>query len=198
MRRLCERPGCLGPAEVSYGIDNAQLTVWMDVLHVPDRGHTGHLCRRHADALAVPRGWTIDDRRQPIPQLFRDRGQGTDRGAGSDVAGGRGATRGGGRPRARRHGAHETKAELFAVVDDGHDPAPVVDPDETRAMAWSPSHVPAASEQPSGDPPRSGRDPDGGDPDGHESVDREFAVADDAAEPPVMGRLLGRAFRKNA
>ena len=28
------------------------------------------LCRRHADAMSVPRGWTLDDRREDIPRLF--------------------------------------------------------------------------------------------------------------------------------
>jgi hypothetical protein len=31
------------------------------------------LCRRHADAMVVPRGWTLDDRRQPTPSLFQTR-----------------------------------------------------------------------------------------------------------------------------
>jgi len=31
------------------------------------------LCRRHADALSVPRGWTLDDRREEIPRLFKPR-----------------------------------------------------------------------------------------------------------------------------
>lgn len=31
------------------------------------------LCRRHADAMSVPRGWTIDDRREATPRLFRPR-----------------------------------------------------------------------------------------------------------------------------
>jgi len=29
------------------------------------------LCRRHADALTVPRGWTLDDRREEFPRLFK-------------------------------------------------------------------------------------------------------------------------------
>ena len=28
------------------------------------------LCRRHADAMSVPRGWTLDDRREETPRLF--------------------------------------------------------------------------------------------------------------------------------
>ncbi len=31
------------------------------------------LCRRHADAMVVPRGWTLDDRREEFPRLFRPR-----------------------------------------------------------------------------------------------------------------------------
>jgi hypothetical protein len=31
------------------------------------------LCRRHADAMVVPRGWTLDDRREQQPRLFRQR-----------------------------------------------------------------------------------------------------------------------------
>ena len=31
------------------------------------------LCRRHADAMSVPRGWTLDDRREEIPRLFMPR-----------------------------------------------------------------------------------------------------------------------------
>jgi hypothetical protein len=31
------------------------------------------LCQRHADAMVVPRGWTLDDRREPIPRLFTPR-----------------------------------------------------------------------------------------------------------------------------
>lgn len=29
------------------------------------------LCVRHADMLSVPRGWSIDDRRESVPRLFR-------------------------------------------------------------------------------------------------------------------------------
>ena len=31
------------------------------------------LCRRHADSMLVPRGWTLDDRREEIPRLFNTR-----------------------------------------------------------------------------------------------------------------------------
>jgi hypothetical protein len=31
------------------------------------------LCRRHADAMVVPIGWTLDDRREEHPRLFKPR-----------------------------------------------------------------------------------------------------------------------------
>ena len=31
------------------------------------------LCLRHADAMTVPRGWTLDDRREEVPRLFKPR-----------------------------------------------------------------------------------------------------------------------------
>ena len=31
------------------------------------------LCLRHADAMSVPRGWTLDDRREEVPRLFTPR-----------------------------------------------------------------------------------------------------------------------------
>jgi hypothetical protein len=31
------------------------------------------LCERHADAMIVPRGWTLDDRREAVPRLFNTR-----------------------------------------------------------------------------------------------------------------------------
>src|SRR4051794_6721379 len=71
MARLCERPGCSQPAEVSYGINPDGLVVWIACLDPawPDR--PGVLCRRHADAMIVPVRWTLDDRREPVPRLFR-------------------------------------------------------------------------------------------------------------------------------
>jgi hypothetical protein len=53
-------------------MDSDQLLVWLEI--VPE-GVTpmrqGMLCRRHADAMVVPRGWTLDDRRESKPRLFR-------------------------------------------------------------------------------------------------------------------------------
>ena len=53
-------------------MESDRLLVWLAL--VPDGGEairSGMLCRRHADAMVVPRGWTLDDRRESTPRLFR-------------------------------------------------------------------------------------------------------------------------------
>ena len=70
MPKQCERPGCSGPAEVLYGFDPGRLLVWLEKGPIPKGSRANALCRRHADALAVPTGWSIDDRREAAPRLF--------------------------------------------------------------------------------------------------------------------------------
>ena len=70
MPRLCERPGCSSPAEVAYGFDAESLVVWLDAYDATQGARSGGLCRRHADAMVVPLGWMLDDRREPVPRLF--------------------------------------------------------------------------------------------------------------------------------
>jgi len=63
MARLCERPGCGEHASVAYGFDAERGTVWLEAL-TPAAGPTaGVLCRRHADAIVLPKGWWLQDRR---------------------------------------------------------------------------------------------------------------------------------------
>ena len=53
-------------------MDSEHLLVWLEIVPAevsPIR--VGMLCRRHADAMVVPRGWTLDDRREAKPRLFR-------------------------------------------------------------------------------------------------------------------------------
>jgi len=71
--RLCERPGCSASATVTYGFDTAELLVWLSPFEPEEKARpygSGILCRRHADALVVPRGWHVDDRREVVPRLF--------------------------------------------------------------------------------------------------------------------------------
>lgn len=70
MPRLCERPGCSTPADVAYGFDAESLSVWLDTFDAAQGSRAGALCRRHADAMVVPLGWMLDDRRDPVPRLF--------------------------------------------------------------------------------------------------------------------------------
>ena len=70
MARLCERPGCSNPGEAAYGMVAEELLFWLaPIATTPERG--GVLCKRHADSMVVPRGWTLDDRRHGGPSLFQ-------------------------------------------------------------------------------------------------------------------------------
>lgn len=54
-------------------LEAADAYVRLDVFD-PDAERSfasGVLCRRHADAMVVPRGWALDDRREATPRLFR-------------------------------------------------------------------------------------------------------------------------------
>lgn len=88
MRRTCERPGCGAPSAVIYGYGttasgaNGPGTMWLDAWS-PDRDPLdapadvrGVVCARHGALLSPPRGWTLDDRRESIPRLFKPRDRG--------------------------------------------------------------------------------------------------------------------------
>jgi hypothetical protein len=62
-------------ASVLYGVDMTVPMVWFEALTGDADYGRGVLCRRHADALVVPRGWSLDDRREPVPRLFRSPAQ---------------------------------------------------------------------------------------------------------------------------
>lgn len=49
------------------------LLFWIAPMSGTPREDQRVLCRRHADAMTVPRGWTLDDRREAFPRLFRPR-----------------------------------------------------------------------------------------------------------------------------
>jgi hypothetical protein len=71
MQRLCGRPGCSDLATVAYGMRAEDLVFWLDVLPDNRDDVQSALCRRHADTMVVPRGWTLDDLRDPELHLFR-------------------------------------------------------------------------------------------------------------------------------
>ena len=47
------------------------LVFWLDTLRPDTYQSSGVLCRRHAESMVVPRHWTLDDLRDPVPRLFR-------------------------------------------------------------------------------------------------------------------------------
>lgn len=70
MRRSCERVGCSEPASVAYGIDIGTLVVWLEHASPDASHHMNLLCDRHAERLILPRGWSVDDRREGTSRLF--------------------------------------------------------------------------------------------------------------------------------
>ena len=71
--KLCERPGCSEPGAAAYGMVPEDLLFWLAPLADAPTPDANVLCRRHADAMVVPIGWTLDDRREQQPQLFKPR-----------------------------------------------------------------------------------------------------------------------------
>lgn len=120
MGRLCERPGCSEPAAVAYGMRPEDLVFWLDVLVQVDDSGTGVLCLRHADAMVVPRNWTLDDQRDPDLHLFRPPSEVIDR------------------PRRARRPARRAPAEQLELGVDA--PAP----DVGAVPADAPAEAPAA------------------------------------------------------
>jgi hypothetical protein len=71
MERLCGRPGCSDRASVVYGMRPEDLVFWIDALPEVIEHGAGVLCLRHANSMVMPRGWTLDDLRDPELRLFR-------------------------------------------------------------------------------------------------------------------------------
>lgn len=128
---------------MAYGFDADRLLVWI-APREPDSEpmHAGSLCLRHADAMVVPRGWTLDDRRESSPRLFRP--------APRDPSGARSS-------RPLRAVTPDDGRQLPLPTDAASDPSPTpapttgaatvaavagpsedVDPDATVAIPWLP------------------------------------------------------------
>ena len=70
MSRHCERPGCSKVGEVIYEVDLGRLLVTIGFPDLSDLTPMNLLCRRHADSLTVPKGWTIINNREEVQRLF--------------------------------------------------------------------------------------------------------------------------------
>ena len=71
MAQQCERPGCAQPAAVEYIIDPHSLLLTLQNYEVVKGERRSALCAIHGDRMSVPKGWSIDDRREDPPRLFR-------------------------------------------------------------------------------------------------------------------------------
>ncbi|HZM37989.1 MAG TPA: DUF3499 family protein [Acidimicrobiales bacterium] len=63
MNRACARPACGHPAVATFVYDYQARTTWLDQLARERHPMAYDLCTGHADALTVPRGWQLVDRR---------------------------------------------------------------------------------------------------------------------------------------
>jgi len=56
--------------------DSSAAVLWLEAWS-PESGRPvppsarGAVCQRHGDAMAPPQGWTLDDRREAVPRLFK-------------------------------------------------------------------------------------------------------------------------------
>ena len=117
---------------MTYGFDAEHLMVWIDSYDRVSTDRAGVLCRRHADAMVVPLGWMLDDRRDPVPRLFKAPAQPT-----------------AAAPRQRRTARHqrddteqlELGADLImAALDDVSDvPDATIEVLETEVLPWKPT-----------------------------------------------------------
>jgi hypothetical protein len=65
MTRQCAKPGCSAAASATLGYDYQQRITWLERLAAESHPMSYDLCDAHADALTVPRGWQLEDRRGP-------------------------------------------------------------------------------------------------------------------------------------
>lgn len=121
MSKLCERPGCSEPGAAAYGMVPEDLLFWLAPLGDAPAPDPSVLCKRHADAMVVPRGWTLDDRREAQPRLFKPRPAAP---AASTPP-----------PSRRRRSHHHIEGEQLIIDGTGEIPRPAIEPDDDEADA---------------------------------------------------------------
>jgi hypothetical protein len=179
-RRLCARAGCGAPASATLRFQPTLRQAWLVDLDESAARTQGDLCRRHAAALVLPRGWELHDDRTGRPRLVEEPAAEPE---------GPVATR---RVRVRRRAAPAEPERAPdplpgfepVVVPNGNRPA-VADADES-AVAEEPPEPDAADVAPRTAPAQFGP---------NDADDAE--VADDALNTILDARtpLLQRAFR---
>lgn len=100
------------------------LLFWIAPIATTSREGANVLCLRHADAMSVPRGWTLDDRREEHPRLFAPRRFATD---GDRV------------PTARRRRAptRQPEVEQLQIDGTGEIPRPTLDDSPDHEPVWA-------------------------------------------------------------
>lgn len=71
MTRQCARPGCSAVASATLVYDYKSRCSWLDPLAAEAHPMAYDLCHDHAEAMTVPRGWRLEDRRdlRPVRRL---------------------------------------------------------------------------------------------------------------------------------
>ena len=68
MRQICSRPDCAERAVARVLIEPTECRIVVD--RRVELAGAAILCAGHADRVTVPKGWTLDDRREDSPRLF--------------------------------------------------------------------------------------------------------------------------------
>ena len=141
MAQQCERPGCAQPAAVEYIIDPHSLLLTLQNYEVVKGERRSALCATHGDRMSVPKGWSIDDRREDPPRLFKTPKSGV---APAKASAKKSATESKQKKKpVVRPMLFQTDKQVVEAVQEVQAPAarPVVrdaDLEETKAMPWVP------------------------------------------------------------
>ena len=141
MAQQCERPGCAQPAAVEYIIDPHGLLLTLQNYEVVGDERRSALCATHGDRMSVPKGWSIDDRREDPPRLFRTPKSGV---APAKASAKKSVTESKQKKKpVVRPMLFQTDKQVVEAVQEVQAPAakPVVrdaDLEETKAMPWTP------------------------------------------------------------
>lgn len=65
--RTCAKPSCSTSATATLTYDYSARTAWVEALDAEAHPMAYDLCADHADALKVPNGWALADRRVRYP-----------------------------------------------------------------------------------------------------------------------------------
>ena len=133
--------GCAQPAAVEYIIDPQRLLLTLQNYEVVKGERRSALCATHGDRMSVPKGWSIDDRREDPPRLFKTAKSGV---APEKASAKKSATESKQKKKpVVRPMLFQTEKQVVEKVEEVQTPAtkPVVrdaDLAETKAMPWTP------------------------------------------------------------